>query len=285
MTLNPRVDFAFKKLFGSEENKGLLIAFINAIVSEEDRISDVVLLNPYNNKQYAGDKLSILDIRATDTHGRHYNIEIQVTDDVYYNQRALYYWSRIYANQLQEGERYDKLQKTISIHVLNFRYFDEPDYHNVFHLLNVKTQRRYFEDIELHFIELDKFDKDFSQLKTSLDRWSNFLKRADRYERSNVPKEFSEDPEIGPAITALQHLYLDENERAIYDARLKWWRDEQSAVRTAEIRGLEEGLEVGETKARHELVRTLLRDGVLLEKIMQWTGLSAEEIAELKKGL
>ena len=92
-TLNPRVDFAFKKLFGSKENKELLISFINAVVSKENQVRDVVLLNPYNNKEHSRDRLSILDIKATDEQGRQYNIEMQLTDQVYYNQRALYYWS------------------------------------------------------------------------------------------------------------------------------------------------------------------------------------------------
>lgn len=279
MTLNPRVDFAFKKLFGSEENKGILIAFINAIVSEADRVTDVELLNPYNNKNYVGDKLSILDIRAIDMHGRHYNIEIQVTDEVYYSQRALYYWSRIYANQLDEGEPYGNLKKTISIHILNFDYFDEPDYHNVFHLMNAKSKKRHFEDLELHFIELSKFNKDLSQLKTSLDRWSSFLKCVDRYNRNNIPKELSDDPAVNQAIEKLQHMYLDENERAIYDARLKWWRDEISAIYSAEIRGREEG----EMLALHRVARTLLRDGMTVDRVMQCTGLSIEAIESLEK--
>jgi predicted transposase/invertase (TIGR01784 family) len=83
--LNPRVDFAFKKLFGSEENKDILISFINAVVSKEDQVIDVALLNPYNNKEHQFDKLSILDIKATDEKGRQYNIEMQITDQVYYN--------------------------------------------------------------------------------------------------------------------------------------------------------------------------------------------------------
>ena len=139
-TLNPRVDFAFKKLFGTEENKEILISFINAVVSEEDRVADVVLLNPYNHKEYRADKLSILDIKATDEKGRHYNIEMQITDQMFYNQRALYYWSKLYTSQLKQGDSFDALRKTIGINILNFNYFDdEPGYHNVFKLLHTRT--------------------------------------------------------------------------------------------------------------------------------------------------
>src|SRR5580658_301867 len=111
--LNPRVDFAFKKLFGSADNKDLLISFINAVVSKENQIVDLTLLNPYNHKDYPADKLSILDIKATDEQGRQYNIEMQITDQVYYNQRVLYYWSKLYASQLQQGDAFPELKKTI----------------------------------------------------------------------------------------------------------------------------------------------------------------------------
>lgn len=222
MALNPRVDFAFKKLFGTEENKDILIAFINAIVAEEDRVKDVVLIDPYNHQHHAGDKLSILDIEATDEKGRQYNIEMQVTDEVYYNQRALYYWSRLYSSQLVERDEYDELKKTISINILNFDYFiDEVDYHNIFHLLNAKSHKRCFEDLELHFIELEKFDRDLKFLKTALDRWTSFLKRAGIYKAKDLPPELSIDPKIDKAMRVLDTMALNQEERQIYEAKLK----------------------------------------------------------------
>jgi predicted transposase/invertase (TIGR01784 family) len=198
--LNPRVDFAFKKLFGSEENKDILISFINAVVSKDDQVIDVTLLNPYNNKEHHSDRLSILDIKATDERGRQYNIEMQITDQVYYNQRALYYWSRLYTSQLQEGDAFGDLKKTISINVLNFDYFDEePTYHNVFKVLHAESHKSYFEDLELHFIELPKFDDEVIHIKTTLDRWAKFLKKAHHYDKTTFPDELRVEPAIEKA--------------------------------------------------------------------------------------
>ncbi|ABE04599.1 Rpn family recombination-promoting nuclease/putative transposase [Rickettsia bellii] len=118
--VNPRVDLAFKKIFGVEENKDLLISLINSIVSEKDQIVEVTLLNPYNPKNFAADKLSILDVKAKSEAGKMFNIEIQVTDEADYDKRALYYWSKLYAEQLKAGDDYSKLNKTIGIHILNF---------------------------------------------------------------------------------------------------------------------------------------------------------------------
>ena len=90
--INPRVDLAFKKIFGVEENKDLLIALIYSIVSDEDQLVDLTLLNPYNAKNFQNDKLSILDIKAQNHEGKLYNIEMQITDEKHYDKRALYYW-------------------------------------------------------------------------------------------------------------------------------------------------------------------------------------------------
>ncbi len=86
--ISPRIDIAFKKIFGVEENKDLLISLINSIVSPADKVADVILLNPYNAKNFTKDKLSILDIKAQGLDGKKFNIEIQITDEADYDKRA-----------------------------------------------------------------------------------------------------------------------------------------------------------------------------------------------------
>lgn len=283
-TLNPRVDFAFKILFGTKENKDILIAFINAIVDEKDQIEDLILLNPYNNKEHSTDKLSILDIKATDKNGRQYNIEMQITDQVYYNQRALYYWSRFYTSQLHEGNSFSDLKKTISINVLNFNYFDnEPTYHNIFKLLHVDSHKNYFEDIELHFIELNKYDADLNNMKTALDRWVNFLKKAHKYDAKNLPPQLNNEPAISKAFQQLTKLSLDVDEREIYEARLKWLRDESAKLQKAHEKGIEQGIEQGRIKEKINIAIKQLKRGVQIEWIIEDTGFSQEEILLLIK--
>ena len=286
-TLNPRVDFAFKKLFGTKENKEILISFINAVVSEEDRVADVVLLNPYNNKEYQFDKLSILDIKATDEKGRQYNIEMQITDQVYYNQRILYYWSKLYASQLQQGDGFAELKKTISINVLNFDYFDdEPRYHNIFKILNVESHKNYFEDLELHFIELHKFNEEAEPIRTTLDRWTKFLKKAHHYDKESFPEDLKKEPAIEKAFLRLNTLYFDKAERDVYEARLKWLRDEGAALQKAHENGHEEGkaegLVEGEQKALEKIAMNMLRANKSPEEISQITGLSLDKIHQLR---
>ena len=138
--INPRVDIAFKKIFGTEENKDLLISLINSTVGEEDQVVDVKLLNPYNQKNFQKDKLSILDIKAEGSSGKKFNIEIQIADEADYDKRALYYWARLYTEQLKSSEDYSKLEKVIGIHILNFTSIPETQkYHNVFHIAEKET--------------------------------------------------------------------------------------------------------------------------------------------------
>ena len=273
--LNPLVDFAFKKLFGVDENKDILIDLINAIVSEEDKITDLEIKNPYNPKNFKTDKLSILDIKARGVNKKWYVIEMQVMDQKYFDSRALYYWSRVYHGQLANGINYDCLEKTISINFLNFDCLDEEGYHNIYRLMNQHSLKLYPNDhVELHFIELRKYHESFS---TMLDKWANFLVKAYEYDRQDLPKEL-QIPSIEKAMDALEHMYLTDAERENYEARLKWLRDEEMALKKAK----EDGKLEGKLEERLEIARMMKDDGVSIEKIIQFTGLSKEDILSLK---
>ncbi|CAK8711149.1 Transposase [Candidatus Electrothrix laxa] len=296
--LNPRIDFVFKKLFGTEENKDLLIDFINAFVSEEDKVRDIIIKNPYNEKEFLGDKLSILDIKAQDISGKWFNIEMQMIDQDYYAQRALYYWSRLYVSQLSSGVNYDKLEKTIGINILNFNCLEEDEYHNVYKLLNVTSGSELIPQIEIHFVELEKYDENISNV---MDRWVNFLKKAGEYTKADMPTKLKEIPTIIKAIEALDNMRLSEKEREKFEARLKWLRDEKAAIISAERRGLERGMERGieqgieqgiekgveqgiEKGAEYktiEIIKNAHKNGLDMSMIKNLVGRSEEEIKKI----
>jgi predicted transposase/invertase (TIGR01784 family) len=199
--IDPRVDIVFKKIFGVEENKDLLISLINSIVSKEDQVKSVILLNPYNLKSFKNDKLSILDVKAEGENGKRFNIEIQISDEADYDKRALYYWAKLYTDQLKSGKHYGTLSKAIGIHILNFTsILGVPAYHNVFHIHEKKTGLHYFKNLELHTIELHKFVesagkqelKDFvGKVKNALDIWSTFLSRHDLLNKDKLPAKLN----------------------------------------------------------------------------------------------
>ncbi|MGX6960589.1 MAG: Rpn family recombination-promoting nuclease/putative transposase [Rickettsia endosymbiont of Pentastiridius leporinus] len=284
--VNPRVDLAFKKIFGVEENKDLLISLVNSIVDEKDQIVEVTLLNPYNPKNFAVDKLSILDIKAKSENGKMFNIEIQVTDEADYDKRALYYWSKLYVEQLKTGDDYSKLNKTIGIHILNFTSITNTDeYHHAFDLTDKYTGIKYFEDIELHTIELNKFAKNATgelvdvvkKVKNALDIWLAFLTRHDLLNKDNLPKEL-DNKALKKALTVLEVLNFTEEERNAYEDRLKWLMIEANTLKKAE----EKGEAKGRAEEKIEIAKKMLVRKRPIEEIQEITELTIEEIEKLK---
>lgn len=296
--ISPRVDIAFKKIFGVEENKDLLISLINSIVSAEDQVEDVTLLNPYNPKNFRQDKLSILDIKAKGLSGKRYNIEIQISDEADYDKRALYYWAKLYTEQLKVAEDYSTLSKAIGIHILNFTSIpDSQAYHNVFHVCEKETGLLYFKDLELHTIELKKFSKDshaeltdiVEMIRTSLDIWAAFLTRHDLLNRDHLPPALN-DPALKKALGVLTVMNFGPEEREAYEEHLKWLRVEANTLKKYEakgfvegkIEGMQEGEQIGIVKGMQEekkmMARKLLAKGLSVEDVCDLTGLSSEDL-------
>ena len=289
--INPRVDIAFKKIFGTEGNKDLLISLINSIVGKEDQVVDITLLNPYNQKSFKEDKLSILDIKAEGNHGKKFNIEIQIADEADYDKRALYYWAKLYTDQLKQCEDYSKLEKVIGIHILNFTSIPKAQkYHNIFRITEKETGLEYFNDLELHTIELKKFTdnlgKEFedigSKIQSSLDMWSAFLTRNDLLDTSKLPQSLDNSP-LKKAIEVLSVMNFSDEEREAYEDHLKWLRIESNSLKKAEEKGIAKGIEKGIEKGVEKVARSMLKENLAIDQISKLTGLSFEEIAALKE--
>jgi predicted transposase/invertase (TIGR01784 family) len=228
--LNPRVDFVFKKLFGSEGHSDLLISLINSIVSAQDQVVRIEIKNPYNERSFARDKFSVLDIKAQDEKGRWYNIELQISGPDYHHKAPLYEWSRLYAAQREEVRSFGKFVKTIGINILNFNCLPDETYHNTFRMLNVETGTELVDHLEIHFIELKKYKGDIESVKTALERWIVFLNKPHEFSRSKIPPTLAEVTSIARAIEVLDTMGLSTDEREVYEARLKWLRDEEMAI-------------------------------------------------------
>ncbi len=245
--INPRVDFAFKKLFGSEENKDLLISLINAVVSEKDQVADVTLRNPYSLADYQAGKMSILDIKAVDRKGRWFNVEMQISEDLYFDKRAVYYWAKLVTEQLAEGQMYKTLQKTVCINILDFNFVPgEEEFHSLYKIINTASGRDdgLHDIFELHYIELRKFRKDFADLVRPLDRWAAFLSRAHELRRNAMPAAMASDRSILKAMEAVDRMFNAE-ERLVYETRMRALMDVESKIASAEEKGLEKGLAQG----------------------------------------
>jgi len=290
--INPRVDFAFKKLFGSEENKDLLMSLINAIVSSEEQVVEVELKNPYNLAAYQAGKMSILDIKAKAENGRWFNVEMQISEDYNFDKRAIYYWAKLVTEQLSEGKMYKELKKTISINILDFNFIPaNSEVHNCYKIINIATgQDDKLHDIfELHYVELRKFNKTTEQISTALDRWSTFLTKAHQLDKNDMPKELASDLSIVKAISAVDRMF-DEEERMVYETRMQSLADVESKIASAEEKGLEkglkqgieQGLEQGSNLAAKNIALNLIKKGTALDVIAEVTGLSEIVIKQLE---
>jgi len=253
-TVNPKIDIIFKKLFSSEENKDLLLSLINSIMPETRQLKDITIKNPYNLQSYLTDKLSILDVKGEDEKGVLYNIEIQIEPQDFWGQRALYYWSKVYSNQLEVGKMYSKLNKTIVISLLDFSYFlEDKRFHRVIVPKDLETNKEYedLDYLELHFIEMNKHQTPFNEIKTQLDRWISFLNHAYELDARKLPEKMR-DNLIEKALDQVAVMHLSKDEREVYEDRMKWTLDKEAQIETALRKGLSEGREKGLSEGREK---------------------------------
>ncbi|MCL4351815.1 MAG: Rpn family recombination-promoting nuclease/putative transposase [Firmicutes bacterium] len=135
--LNPQVDFVFKRIFGMQENQDVLLSFLNAVFedSNEPTVSSVEILNPFLEKDAITDKMSVLDVKAKTDDGTLINVEIQFRDHQNMVKRTLYYWAKMFEDQLQQSSQYHQLRKTVTINVVRFSCLPGHRFHTSFHLL------------------------------------------------------------------------------------------------------------------------------------------------------
>ncbi|MCK8825885.1 Rpn family recombination-promoting nuclease/putative transposase [Fuchsiella alkaliacetigena] len=284
--LDPKVDFVFKKIFGSEKQPDILIAFLNAVFKSKGTAREIVKVKIDNaeiNKDWDEDKLSRLDIKATANDNQKINIEIQLKNQYNMTRRSLYYWSRLYSSQLKEGQEYSKLRKTVAINILNFNYLAEMEkYHNCFLLKEKETNQLLTDLEEIHFIELSKLDENKYQKQEDIDNdlipWLLFLKNPE----SEVVKMIEERvKELEKAAKSLEVLSQDEEAREIYEARQKAIHDYVTNLKEARRETRKETRK--ETKA--EIAKEMLQGNEDIEKIIKYTNLSKEELEEIKESI
>ena len=286
--LNPQIDFVFKKIFGSEKNKPILINFLNAVIKPVNPIQEVEIRNNDIDKEYIESKFSRLDIKATTNNKENINIEIQVKNEYNMIQRTLYYWSKMYSEQIQNRDNYRKLERTVCINILNFKYLDNERYHNVYRLKEIITNEELTDLQEIHFIELPKFNEiGNNELENidkmdALEKWLEFLVEPE----SNAVRQLElNDEVIKQAKTELYRLSMDSKEREIYNMREKAIYDEISAMESSKEEGIKEGLEKGLEKGKKEVAKNLLLANLELDIICNSTGLSKDEILKIKDEL
>uniref|UniRef100_UPI00398ABC0E Rpn family recombination-promoting nuclease/putative transposase n=1 Tax=Paenibacillus ehimensis TaxID=79264 RepID=UPI00398ABC0E len=239
-------------------------------------LTEIVLLNPYTEKDAPRDKQSILDIRGKTTEGELINVGMQLFNKYDTEKRTLFYWSKLYSGQLQEGQSCKMLKKCVAINILNYSFQSNQQYRNAFHLREERSGISLVDNIELQLLELPKLDDHAIPVESGGPvNWLLFLKGADK---SNWEVLTMNEPVLKKAMDTLEFLSQDAEARRLYEDRQKFLHDEASMIEGA----LAEGEARGERKKALEMAKELLAHGVEISIIAKASGLPESEILALK---
>ena len=280
---DPKNDLAFKKIFGNENHKNILISFLNAILDfkDEKEIVEVSLANPYQVPRIPDLKETILDIKATNKSGEKFIVEMQKKDLGDFTKRSLYYTSKAYVEQLPSGKDYTQLKKVYFIGILNFNIFENKRYISRHLIINQETQIQDLSDFEFTFIELPKFTKELDELQTILDKWIYFIKNAS--DLTMIPKQYENIEEFREAFEIATQTSWGKKELEVYDYITLKEFDELNALRTAERKGIEKGIEQGIKTRNIEVALKAIDNNLDDTTISLLTGLSTKEVEDLRK--
>ncbi len=288
--LDPKNDIAFKKIFGTEKNKDILLHFLNDILgfSKENHIMDIKFLSPILDPEIAVKKQSIVDVLCKDKKGIKYIIEMQVTKARGFEKRAQYYASKVYGNQAHIGDEYHALKEIIFIAIADCIIFpNKPHYKSDHIILDKATYEHDLKDFYFTFIELPKFHKSKEDLSSIEEKWCYFFKHAHETTEAELQRVIGKDAIIHRAYTALDQFNWTENELAAYDALKKLHMDNKAVlaqqIHDAKTEGRIEGETIGIEKGKIEMAKCLLQNGVGIEMIAQSSGLFKEQIEDLRK--
>lgn len=280
--INPKTDFAFKKIFGSKKSKDILISFLDAMLyNAEGVILDLEILDPYQAPRIKGIKDSYLDVKATITDNKTVIIEMQVLNVLGFEKRVLYNAAKAFSIQLGVGEDYTLLNPVIALTIVDFEMFtDSPKVISRYRLKEKDDLTDYSDDIELVFVELPKFTKTLDELETPIEKWLYFLKSANQLE--SVPPELGGIPALNHAFQVAQQSRLSKKELDLLEKRELFLHDSRNAILKARQEGRQEGFQEGDRQARIAIANQLL-DLLDAKTISQRTGLTVAEIQQLKK--
>ena len=273
-------DIAFRKIFGNDKKKEILISFLNAVLHLEGdkRIKSITIANPFQLPILPNMKTSIIDVKAKDYKGNTFIVEMQVADILAMDKRLLYYTSKEYSQQIVSGEKYTELNPVIFIGIFDFPFTEGVDYYSHHAICNVETQERVIKDMDFYFIELTKFNKELKDLADITDKWIYFIKQAETLDV--IPDNIDDK--------GLKEAYEDANKNSWTQAELDAYnyaamreQDDRGRIAMAEAKALQKGREEGEEKKEIVFVVEMHKDGISNERIAKIAKISIEKVEEI----
>ncbi len=275
-----RNDIAFRKIFGNEKKTISLVSFLNAALKLEGskRVVSAKVMDANLFPRIAGEKASVIDVSATDQRGRKFIVEMQVADKDGFDKRVQYYTSRDYSMQIEQGDDYIKLNPTYFIGILDFKFGINPNYRSKHITIDEETGEHLLIDIQFCFIQLPKFKKKISELKTPIDKWTYFIKNAKKLEV--IPDNIDDDGLKEAYVDAEKHKWT-KAELIAYDNAFMRLQDSIGELSHAKKEGKEEGLKEGREEGREEAVIGFHEIGIVPENIAKALKMTLEKVLEI----
>jgi predicted transposase/invertase (TIGR01784 family) len=273
--INLFTDFGFKKIFGEEASKPLLIDFLNALLPQANKIVDLSFKNTEQLGQTDADRKAIFDIYCENELGEKFIVELQKAKQNYFKERTIYYSTFPIREQAEKGEWNYNLKAVYCVGILDFTFDDyesEPEKNEVVHTIKLKNQngKTFYEKLTYIYLEMPNFKMAETELNSRLDQWLFFIKNLEDFQ--SIPSIFS-DEIFTKAFEKAELAKFGQGDLDSYENSLKIYRDLKGVIDTAFDEGKQEG--------RIEIAKSLKENGVPIEIISKTTGLSKDQIDQL----
>lgn len=272
-------DFGFKRIFGTAMNKDLLICFLNSLFEGKQVVKDVMYLNSENVGDVYADRKAIFDVYCEGENGEKFIVEMQNAYQTYFKDRSLFYSTFPIREQAPKGNDWNfKLNHVYTIALLNFDMNDEAfDKDKISHhvqLCDTATHKVFYDKLEFIYVEIAKFNKSLDELKTLYEKWLFALKNL--YKLNERPKALR-DKVFDRLFEEAEIAKFTKQELREYEASKIAYRDIKNSIDTAERKGVK--------KQQIKTAITMIADGMDVDQIIKYTGLTIEQIKQLSNGL
>jgi predicted transposase/invertase (TIGR01784 family) len=286
--INPYTDFGFKKLFGEERNKDLLIDFLNELLPPKHQIAKLDFNNPEQLPDLPEQRKAFFDIHCTAKSGEHFIVEMQKAKVQFFKDRALFYSTFPVRDQAQRGDWDFRLNDVYFIAILDFEYDEEEERRKLLRHVQLKDQDGdlFYSKLHFKFVQMPLFTKEEHELETHFDKWLYFLKRLTTFE--DIPAILKE-PVFQKAFKTAELAKMSQKQRNEYEkSRISYFETNalvSSAELRGELRGIEKGRELEAERKDYALVARLLSKGISIKEISELSGIDIERVTKIEAEL
>jgi len=280
--LNPFTDFGFKKLFGEEPHKDLLISFLNTLLPQKHQILDLQYTKNEQQGSTALDRKAIFDLSCISSTGERFIVELQKAKQNYFKERSVYYSTFPIQEQALRGDWDYKLSAVYTIGILDFLFEEDRSSTEVVHHVHLKNQNGqiFYDKLTFIYLTLPNFKKNIDELETEQDKWFYVFRHLQ--DMQEIPAVLHEDIFLKLFETA-QLACFNEIERQAYQDSLKNYRDWKGITETVREEGREEGIEIGVEKGKLEVARRMMAKGMTAEDVAEIAGISMMQLNKPQK--